>query len=71
MQKLTTMSWLKERIRKNDKTTQNDYWRMYFRYESISDIEVKIKDKGILSGLTTMRNGTDMLEDHVWIVCEK
>ena len=44
---------------------------MYFRYESISDIEEKIKDEGILSGLTTMKNDTDMMEDHVWIVYEK
>ena len=44
---------------------------MYFHYESITDVESKIKDEGILSGLTTMKNDTDMLEDHVWIVYEK
>ena len=44
---------------------------MYFRYESISDIEAKIKDEGILSGLTSMKNDTAMLEDHVWIQYEK
>ena len=44
---------------------------MYFRYESISDVEAKMRDKGIISGLTTMKNDTDMLEDHVWIVYEK
>ena len=44
---------------------------MYFRYESISDIEEKIKDEGIFSGLTAMKNDTDMLEDHMWIVYEK
>ena len=73
MQKLTTMSWLRERIRKNDKRTQNKYRQMYFRYESISDTEEQIKEEGILSGLTTTttKNDTDMLEDHVWIVYEK
>ena len=44
---------------------------MYVRYESISDFESKIKEEGILSGLTTMKDDTEMLEDHVWIVCEK
>ena len=71
MQKLTTMSWIGERIRKNATSAQKKYRRMYFRHESISDDESKIKDEGILSGLTTMKNDTAMLEDHVWIVYKK
>ena len=71
MQKLATMSWVRERIRKNTKRAQKKYRRIYFRYESISNVESKIKDEGILSGLTIMKNDTDMLEDHVWIVYEK
>ena len=71
MQKLTTLSWVRERIRKSAKSAQTDYRQMYFRYESIRDVESKIKGEGILSGLTPLKYGTDMLEDHVWIVCEK
>ena len=71
MQKLTTMGWVGETIRKNAKSAQKGYLQMYFRYESRSDVESKFKEEGIVSGLTTMKNDTEMLEDHVWIVCEK
>ena len=38
---------------------------MYFRYESISDAESTIKEEGILSGLTAMKDDTELLEAHV------
>ena len=62
------MSWVGERIRKNAKSVQKEYRQMYFRYESISDVESKIKEEGMLSGLATMKDDTEMLEDQVWIV---
>ena len=71
LQKLTTMSWFGKRIRKNTKRAQKEYWRIDFRYESIIDVESKIKDEGIISRLKTKTNDTAMLEDHVWIVYGK
>ena len=68
MQKLTTLDWVGENIRKNSKSAQKEYCQIYFYFESISDVESKIKKEGIVYGLTTMKDNTDMLEDHNWTV---
>ena len=71
MQKFTTIGWVGEKIRKNTKSMQKGYQRMYFRYESIRDVESKIKEKGIVSGLTITKDETEMFEDHEMIVYGK
>ena len=44
---------------------------MYFRYESMEDIEAKLRDGQVLSGLITMKDDTYFLEDHLWLVFGK
>ena len=44
---------------------------MYFRYESMSEIEAKVREGQVLSGLTTMTNESEFLEDHIWLVFGK
>ena len=68
MQKLTTMDWVGENIRKKAQTARKEHWQMYFRYESTSEVESKFKGGRILSGLTTMKDDTELLKEHVWIV---
>ena len=71
MQKLTTMDWIAERVRRTKKGTKKNYRRMYFRYESMSEIEAKLREGQVLSGLTTMKNKTEFLEGHIWLVFGK
>ena len=53
MQKLGTMEWLKEKLRKTTGKAKSDYSNVYFRYENIHKIKHKFNSGGILSGLTT------------------
>ena len=71
MKKLTTMDWITERVRRKKKGKKKNYARMYFRYESMSEIEAKLREGQVLSGLTTMKNETEFLEDHIWLVFGK
>ena len=56
MQKITTMWWISDRLRQQSKGPKKEYPRLYYRYESIEEIEEKIIDKQVLSGLTTMKD---------------
>ena len=71
LQKLTTMDWMGERIRKESAKEKKDYPRMYFRYESLGEIMDKFKNGDVLSGLTILKNDSEVLEDHFWIVYGK
>jgi hypothetical protein len=68
MQKLTTLDWVGEKLRTSVRAVRKEHECMSFCYESMNEIESKFKEGEILSGLTTMKDGTDMLKDHVWIV---
>ena len=68
MQKLTTIEWIGERLRGKRKEISNEYQRMYFRYETLGEVEEKFSQGQVLSGLTTMKNDYEYLEDHIWIV---
>ena len=71
MQKLTTMSWMADRIRRQNKGQKKEYPRLYFRYESMVEIEEKLREGQVLSGLTTMKDEHNHLEDHIWLVFGK
>ena len=71
MQKLTTMSWMADRIRRKNKGQKKEYPRLYFRYESMVEIEEKLREGQVLSGLTTMKDEHNHLEDHIWLVFGK
>ena len=53
------------------KRKKKNYARVYFRYESMEEIEAKLREGQVLSGLTTMKDETDFLEDHLWLVFGK
>ena len=71
MQKLTTMSWIADKIRWKNKGKKKEYPRMYFRYESMEEIEERLIEGQVLSGLTTMVDDRNYLEDHIWLVFGK
>ena len=71
MQKLTTMAWLKARLRRKQKKGKKDYCRMYYIYESMEEIRTKFEEGDVLSGLTTMMNETETLSGHFWIAYGK
>ena len=71
MQKLTTIAWLKETLRKTKGRSKTDYTRMYFRYESLQEIREKFEKGGILSGLTIKIDAETTLAGHFWIVYGK
>ena len=71
MQKLTTMAWLKDKLRKSHKKKKKEYSRMYFRYESLEEIKEKFKKGDVLSGITTKMDETETLAGHFWIAYEK
>ena len=71
MQKLTTIAWLKETLRKTKGRRKMDYTRMYFRYESLQEIREKLDKGGILSGLTIKIDAETILAGHFWIVYGK
>ena len=50
---------------------KKDYSRMYFRYESIEDVEEKFGNGDVLSGLTTKIDDAEPLEGHFWIAYGK
>ena len=56
MQELTTMEWIVERIRRRNKGNKRDNPCKYFRYESMEEIEEKLREGQVLSGLTTMKD---------------
>ena len=64
MQKLGTMEWLKEKLRKTTGKAKSDYSNMYFRYENIHKIKHKFNNGGILSGLTTKCDDGSTLDQH-------
>ena len=49
MQKLTTMSWMADRIRCKNKGKKKEYTRLYFRYESMEEIEEKLREGQVLT----------------------
>ena len=71
MQKLNTIAWLNETLRKKRDRRKTTYSRMYFRYESISEIKERFKNGDILSGLTTKIDADTTLEGYFWIVYGK
>ena len=71
MQKITRISWLKEKLRKTRGKEKRDYSRMYFRYESIEEVKGNFKNGDVLSGLTTKIDDAETLEGHFWISYEK
>ena len=71
LQKLITMAWLKDKLRRKERRATTKYTRMYFRYESIEEIKQKVKDGDVISGLTTKIDENRTLEDHFWIVYGK
>ena len=71
MQKITTMWWISDRLRKQSKGPKKEYPRLYYRYESMEEIEEKILEGQVLSGLTTMKDENTHLEDHIWLVFGK
>ena len=71
MQKMTTISWLKEKLRKTRGKEKRDYSRMYFRYESIEEVKGNFKNGDVLSGLTTKIDDAETLEGHFWIAYGK
>ena len=71
MQKLTTMSWIADKIRRKNKGQKKEYPRMYFRYETMEGIEERLIEGQVLSGLTTMVDYHNYLEDHIWLVFGK
>jgi hypothetical protein len=68
IQKLSTIAWLNETLRKKRDRKKTDYSRMYFRYKSISEIKERFKNGDILSGLTTKIDADTTLEGYFWIV---
>ncbi len=68
MQKLTTMEWISEQIRSKNTRNAKSYPRMFYRYESLEEIEDKLMEGQVLSGLTTMKDENNFLEDHIWLV---
>ena len=70
LQKLTTMDWLGQRLR-DESEHKKEYPRMYFRYETLAEIKGKFQNGEVLSGLTILKNETETLEDHIWIVFGK
>ena len=71
MQKLNTIAWLNETLRKKRDRRKTTYSRMYFRYESISEIKERFKNGDILSGLTTNIDADTTLKGYFWIVYGK
>ena len=71
LQKLTTMDWLGQRLRNENEKDKKEYPRMYFQYESLLEIKEKFKNGEVLSGLTILKDDTETLEDHFWIVFGK
>ena len=71
MQKITTMWWISDKLRRQSKGPKKEYPRNYYRYESMEEIEEKIMEGQVLSGLTTMKDEDTHLEDHIWLVYGK
>ena len=73
LQKLTTMQWLSETIKREKmagRTSRSDRRRMYFRYESIEEVMEKVNEGQIISGLTLKLNEVH-LSQHYWVVIGK
>lgn len=68
MQKVTTISWLKDKLRKNGGRERSQYPRMYHRYESLDEVKESFESGDLLSGLTTKIDEDETLEGHFWIV---
>ena len=68
MQKLGTMAWLKEKLRRTRGREKSDYSCMYFRYESIHEIRQNLKNGVVISGLTTKLDDGTTLAGHFWVV---
>ena len=71
LQKVTTMAWLKDKVRRKHRSVKPHYKRMYFRYESLEEVKQKFTDGEVLSGLTTNMDDGQTMEDHFWIVYGK
>ncbi len=71
MQRVTTISWLKEQMRKNRGRERSQYSRMYQRYESLDEIKERFESGDLLSGLTTKLDENDTLDGHFWVVFGK
>ena len=71
MQKLGTMAWLNEKLRRKMGREKRDYSRMCFRYENIHEVRHKYKNGVVMSGLTTKLDDGTTLAGHFWIVYGK
>ena len=66
------MAWLRDQIgRKTGARNAHYSVRKYFRYESINEVEKKLKNRDISSGLTNIDRDEATAPDYAWCVYGK
>ena len=63
MQKLNTMSWLEDKLRKSHCSQKKDFSWMYFRHKSLEEFKEKFNNGDVLSDLPLRL----MIRKHWWI----
>jgi len=71
LQKVTVIAWLKDKLRRKMRRGRGQYNRMYYRYESLSEVEEKYENGEVLSGVTTKTDDGETLDDYLWIAFGK